>query len=230
MWRRGAPLEPERGQAIRLMNLHKAKGLEASVVVLANPWAEPRRVTRSVVERGAGGRATGWLLLGVPGRRGQFDELARPFEWSEKEAEAKAFDEAEGVRLLYVAASRAADEILITRPLGSREKRSPWKVFHGWLDAHGSHLELDAEEPKGRQRLEVGVDEMAKRSEAAEDRRKHSGEPDYSFDTVTALVGRDACHSCDRWQSGEVSVPDPDWLGGGCRSCDRGLRAPCRKA
>ena len=186
-----APLEPERTKAIRLMNLHKAKGLEAAVVILANPWAGPRRGVRTVVERPRHGRATGWILLGVPGSRpGQFEELARPFEWSAKSASADAFESAEEVRLLYVAASRAADEILVTVPQGSRREKSPWEPFHDWLNEHATPLELAVDGPDGRAKLEVTATEIARRAQTVLEERRRRGEPRYTFDTVTALVRR----------------------------------------
>ena len=39
------PLEPGRTDVVRLMNLHKAKGLEAPVVFLADPRAAAGRTT-----------------------------------------------------------------------------------------------------------------------------------------------------------------------------------------
>jgi len=52
------PLEPGRGDVVRLMNLHKAKGLEAPVVFLADPcggvgrWADVRIIREGINARG----------------------------------------------------------------------------------------------------------------------------------------------------------------------------------
>jgi hypothetical protein len=52
------PLEPGRGDVVRLMNLHKAKWLEASVAFLADPcggvgrWADVRIIRDGASARG----------------------------------------------------------------------------------------------------------------------------------------------------------------------------------
>ena len=52
-----APLEPGRTDVVRLMNLHKAKGLEAHVVVLAEPTGERDFAPDRHIERTPDGRA-----------------------------------------------------------------------------------------------------------------------------------------------------------------------------
>lgn len=185
-----APLEPGR-EAIRLMNLHKAKGLEAPVVVLANPYTTVPRSIREVVERTESGRAVGRMAIGIEeeGFR-SVRELARPLGWEADEEEELLFELAEEVRLLYVAATRARDELLVMRPGGKWRDKSPWAPFHDWLKEHGTSLDLEPSGPAAREQLEVPPSEMAQRVEAAAERLRASGELSYSFDTVTALTRR----------------------------------------
>ncbi len=46
-----APLQPGRDDVVRIMNLHKAKGLEAKIVILAHPAGLPGGTVNSVVRR-----------------------------------------------------------------------------------------------------------------------------------------------------------------------------------
>ncbi|MDX1502288.1 MAG: glycosyltransferase, partial [Thermoanaerobaculia bacterium] len=101
-------VEPGRPDALRLMNLHQAKGLEGTVVILADPTN--RRVFRPDVHlsRAEDGSAEGFLRVTEPssGRRPP-EDLARPMGWVDREALEARFEEAEEVRLLYVAVTRA---------------------------------------------------------------------------------------------------------------------------
>ncbi|HSR41143.1 MAG TPA: UvrD-helicase domain-containing protein, partial [Longimicrobiales bacterium] len=144
-----APLEPGREDAIRVMNLHKAKGLEGTVVVLADPHSHSDRPTRLVGERDGTGRPVGWMRIGVPGPYNSFDDLAKPRVWDEKEEAERVFEEAEEARLLYVAATRAEDELLVMRVGDTRRaSRSPWSPLHGWIDGHGGTLEVETRPPE----------------------------------------------------------------------------------
>jgi ATP-dependent helicase/nuclease subunit A len=148
-----APLEPGRADAVRVMNLHQAKGLEARVVILAAPFGEWRpaptlHVTRS--ESGAEGRIV------VAERKWRFNDtvLARPLDWPAHEEAEREFDEAERDRLLYVAATRAMDELLISRYPDASE--SPWSAFEPHLGAFPV-LELPIRPQPERDHIDVPV-------------------------------------------------------------------------
>ncbi len=92
-----APILEESSDGVRLMTVHKAKGLEFPVVILADLTC---RISRSDASRY------------VDGRRGLC--ALRPAGWAPHELHDHAADEvareqAEGVRLAYVAATRARD-------------------------------------------------------------------------------------------------------------------------
>jgi ATP-dependent helicase/nuclease subunit A len=128
-----APLRPGERDAVRVMNLHRAKGLEAPVVILAcpSPAAAPPPPSCAVV-RGYDGVARGWLLArGGPRRAGAV--LASPARWHQHASAEAAWSEAEEVRLLYVAATRARDELVIAR-CGPTAGTSAWRAFHAALD------------------------------------------------------------------------------------------------
>jgi ATP-dependent helicase/nuclease subunit A len=94
---------------VRVMNLHKAKGLEAPVVFLADYQC---REAGEKVEDGpflhidrAGNRTEGWLAVTTPVGRSQ-RIIAAPPGWPDLCARERGFEAAEQIRLDYVAATR----------------------------------------------------------------------------------------------------------------------------
>jgi ATP-dependent helicase/nuclease subunit A len=107
------PLEPGRSDVVRLMNLHKAKGLEADIVFLADPCGGLKPRVDVHIER-RGNQALGWFKVEKRFERGA-STLGVHADW-DKYAEAELpFLEAEETRLLYVAATRARDMLVVSR-------------------------------------------------------------------------------------------------------------------
>ena len=109
-----APILEEGSDGVRLMTVHKAKGLEFPVVILADLTCRMSRDDASRyldADRGlCAMRIGGWA----------------PHDLYRHEAEEVACDKAEGVRLAYVAATRARD-LLVVPALGD----DPWDG--GWV-------------------------------------------------------------------------------------------------
>lgn len=96
-----APILEEGGDGVRIMTAHRAKGLEFPIVVLADVTARlGAQATNRFVDS-----ALGLCALRLGG-------LA-PWDLVENEELEAKRDEAEGVRLVYVAATRARDLIVI---------------------------------------------------------------------------------------------------------------------
>ena len=128
------PLEPGRSDVVRLMNMHKAKGLEASVVFLADPlggYASP--VDTRIVRDGSD--AFGYFRI-VEEKDGQWVSrpIAEPPDWDRHEADEKQYLDAELNRLFYVAATRAKDLLVIGRYAGSQGRNPAWPVLTEALD------------------------------------------------------------------------------------------------
>jgi ATP-dependent exoDNAse (exonuclease V) beta subunit len=109
-----APILEEGSDGVRLMTVHKAKGLEFPVVILADLTCRMSRDDASHYLDASRGlcamKIGGWA----------------PHELHQHEAEEVARDQAEGVRLAYVAATRARD-LLVVPALGDE----PWDG--GWF-------------------------------------------------------------------------------------------------
>jgi len=122
------PVKPYQESVVRIMNLHKVKGLEAPVVYLAGATGKKFRDVRLHVDR-SGAVTKGYLAIFGPQRgRGGAPLLARPAGWDEFAGEEKRFRDAEEQRLLYVAATRAGTQLTIVQ----REKggqKNPWQFF-----------------------------------------------------------------------------------------------------
>ncbi len=110
-----APVLEEGSDGVRLMTVHKAKGLEFPVVVLADITCRINRTTAArALDTEAGLAAV--RLVGCA-----------PLELLERQPIEVARDRAEGVRLAYVAATRARD-LLVVSAVGD----GPYPE-HGWL-------------------------------------------------------------------------------------------------
>jgi ATP-dependent helicase/nuclease subunit A len=201
------PLEPARGDVVRLMNLHRAKGLEAPVVFLANPLAGVEaQVDIRIVRDGA--RALGYLQL--KRRRGEWSEevLGEPNGWAAHEAAELRYLQAEETRLLYVAATRARETLVIGRwaKTGGKTVR-PWQAF----DAHLAGVpELGVPQtasPPAPRAIDAGPELRAAAAIARAARLAAACRPSWKVEAVTAgetgprapaTVARDGTGEIDR--------------------------------
>ena len=108
------PLEPGQSDVVRVMNLHKAKGLEAPVVFLADPCGGvKRRVDIRIIRDGPIARG----YFSITRKWGEYGEkvLAEPAGWGQLKEEEERYLAAEEHRLLYVSATRARDLLVVGR-------------------------------------------------------------------------------------------------------------------
>lgn len=116
-----APVVEEGTDGVRIMTVHKAKGLEFPVVILVDPCAnatfrEPSRYVDPTRK-----------LWAVPLCG------ASPKELLERREEVLEQDREEALRLLYVAATRARDLLVVPAVGDERDDKGP--TNEGWLDA-----------------------------------------------------------------------------------------------
>lgn len=122
--------------AVRIINLHRAKGLEAPVVLLANPGNAKSHEPYFHVERAAD-RAAGYLVIAERSWYNNIIVHALPPEWEHWCEEERRYQAAEGIRLLYVAATRAKNLLVVSTYPGKPEK-SPWHLLETFLEEGNS--------------------------------------------------------------------------------------------
>jgi len=177
------PMEPGRTGAVRVMNVHKAKGLEAPVVVLAAPGGASSQDPTLHVRRGADGASEAALLVGK-GKSYALQHLARPLGWSQQADEETKYQDAERDRLRYVAATRAGEELVIAIREDSA-KSSPWALFEPWLLQHSRALEdFGAEVSRSDAPLTDGAGLVARVGDI-DAARQSRAMPSYTVETVT---------------------------------------------
>ncbi len=136
-------LSPNRGKAVRVMNLHKAKGLEAPIVFLADPHEPNDFEPDCVIERGTS-EPIGYFRVGIRENEFQTKIIAEPFDWDRLQEKENLFERAERERLRYVAATRAADCLIISKL--EVQTKTETKQYSQWvsnIDALGNCQEMD---------------------------------------------------------------------------------------
>ncbi|MBQ9413143.1 MAG: UvrD-helicase domain-containing protein, partial [Oscillospiraceae bacterium] len=106
------PLEPV-GDCVCVMNLHKAKGLEGEIVILAAGKKKDFTVTEYRETAGRDRTLHLCVTERTSGAFGRTQVIGRELNWDVCEAEESAYTAAERSRLLYVAATRAKSVLLI---------------------------------------------------------------------------------------------------------------------
>jgi ATP-dependent helicase/nuclease subunit A len=113
------PLEPGRTDVVRLMNLHKAKGLEADVVFLADPCGGMRpRVDMHIERRGQ--QAVGWFEVSVKFQSGSSKVFGEHADWPAHEA----------AELPYL---QAEEKLLIVSRQLPQKGTTAWGVLNTFL-------------------------------------------------------------------------------------------------
>ncbi len=116
------------GDRVHLANLHKVKGLEAPVVILADPVLNTHEASQRVEYTGT--EPTRWHFRLTGGAFGTTVTSTSGFG-EEKLAEEESLG-AERLRLMYVAATRARDALIVSRLVdndGIPADSNPWSVF-----------------------------------------------------------------------------------------------------
>ncbi|HUP89144.1 MAG TPA: UvrD-helicase domain-containing protein, partial [Longimicrobiales bacterium] len=181
-----APLEPGRSDVVRVMNVHKAKGLEAPVVILAFPTGEWQGHPTIHVERPAHGAGRGYVRVEERAEAYTTRTLAQPLDWPQRSALEAEFEKAEDVRLLYVAATRAAEELIVSRCVQSEDK-SPWRSLYPHFDADHIH-ELEFRKPGPRQKLNLEASDIVRRAAVVAGQREECGQPTFTAVSVKDLA------------------------------------------
>ena len=178
-------VEPGKKDVVRLMNLHKAKGLEATVVFLADPVKDPTHEPMIHITR-KGKDAAGYFVAFRARSEYTSEVVGLCPDWLKYQALEEKYEAAESERLIYVASTRAR-QLLVVSMYPEKPDKGPWKDFYPHLN---DVEELEAPEgvvveiPEG----EVSADAFeTARNEIAEKVRE-SQERSYETESVTAAT------------------------------------------
>ncbi|MEQ8200557.1 MAG: UvrD-helicase domain-containing protein [Syntrophomonadaceae bacterium] len=223
-------LEGIDNRRVRLMNLHKAKGLEAPVVILANPWHNVVHEPDFHVSRQAQEQQAHLVISRKVGEHNS-EVLAQPASWEAYCAEESQYQDAEKVRLLYVAATRARNLLVVVTNDGKPVK-SPWYPLEKYLmEAARLDIPIDTDPapllPGSDVAPEIVVD-MRQRVKAD---WEQAGVPSYMTANVSTLTkaGQEAPQgyangkgmswgsvihkALEQLAQGSGDLDDPVWLG-----------------
>lgn len=182
--------EPGRSNAVALMTLHRAKGLEAKVVLLAEPVDKWDQKPSVWIDREAEFPEGHFVIRRRTSAFGVVD-MARPQDWDEKSAREQAFEDAEKVRLLYVASTRAKERLVVSLKRqknkdGTIKFKGPWCRLEPWLRAP-----LEKPAPAATASPPPPLRDVPKAFAAFEQRRAarlaSAARPGYSVTQVTAV-------------------------------------------
>ena len=200
------PLEPGRSDVVRLMNLHKAKGLEAPVVFLADPvrgWQDSIEVR--IVRDGLS--ASGYLGLWRP--KGDFGRtaLGEPAGWADHQQQERAYLEAEQCRLLYVAATRARDLLVVSRPTKADRAKRPWQLLEPYLRGAAGLTIPPAAPPPAPPLPDLSAAARAAAQSSREVRVQALRQPSWQVESVTGTAHRAGPYG-HPLQEGRTREPD----------------------
>ena len=157
----GISVRPAEGSSVRLMNLHKVKGLEAPVVFLADPTGNYEHPIDLHIDR-AGKKVRGYMAVYAPrpeGSQAAPRPLALPSDWAKQEDTETGFLQAENERLLYVAATRAGT-CLVVSERAKRPKDNPWHSLAESLADRESHRDPGAQVAPPRPQISVSLEDV----------------------------------------------------------------------
>ena len=182
---------------VRVMNLHKAKGLEGKVVILAAPTRLTRHEVKVAVRRD-GDVAKGGLRIAFTSGRST-TVLAEPDDWEAQAEAEQAFLDAEENRLLYVAATRAKDALVVARLVVTPKGKAPlltsdsaWGQLQPSLEKHATGIALVPTSAPGRAQLAESGPSIVFRAITTEVARKEASTKGYALTTVSRIAHGDA--------------------------------------
>ena len=180
------PARPPEESVVRVMNLHKVKGLEAPVVFLADPTGRQRHSEDLYVDR------TSETVRGYMAVKGTFTGtrrtamLAHPQGWEEFAAREAEFQDAEELRLLYVAATRAGCGLVVSLR-ESYGNRNPWDFFKNALKKMPTLADPGPQLPAVTEELTLTFRDLEHEVKDIQRRWQEASQPTYAVAAVKAV-------------------------------------------
>ena len=181
-------LTPGKKNAVRLMNLHKVKGLEAPVVFLANPRGKKHfEPDKHIIRKGD--EPQGYFLLDK--KVGfQREVISHPVDWNEKLKTEKKYEEAEEARLMYVATTRARNMMVISTYEENLKYKSWYFLDQYFNEAPELKFGKEPEEKgeKEREKMVLGKGEWKNAQKELTKQKQRVEASTYRVETVTNMA------------------------------------------
>jgi len=190
----GIPARADESSMVRVMNLHKAKGLEAPVVFLADPTPFFKDSASSIdlyVDR-SGDRVRGYLQMrdSLEGRWNASSMIAQPQRWDSYAVKELEFLKHENLRLFYVAATRAGAELIISQRQKGQHY-NPWKFFEPKLENLPPVLDPGPQQAPRAVTVQVTGDDVFTATKAIDERWQAISGPTYRVSAAKSLAVSD---------------------------------------
>ena len=173
-------------KAVRIMNLHKAKGLEAPVVFLANPSGKSDHMITLHIQR-QGTDAVGYYVITLKTNTYKINLLAIPPGWDTFETEESNYHKAEEDRLLYVAGTRAKN-LLVISTYPYNEDINYWAPFDQHRDTVQELGSPAISEAKIQEKVAVKKKQFDKAQETLGRNISKIKQQSYFIENVTSLT------------------------------------------
>ncbi len=181
----GLPAASPSQAAVRIMNLHQAKGLEAPVVFLSDPTGHWIHEPTVHIDRSSP-CVQGYLLVCGDGRGRSKTILARPSEWDKHAAEETQFQDAERNRLLYVATTRAACRLVVSQR-AQNNHFNPWSPLADYLADCRAMKPPESSKRTTNTSRRIGADEPAAAARQISNRWGATHETSYAVAAAKAI-------------------------------------------
>ena len=183
----GVSVRPPIESPVRVMNLHQCKGLESTFVFLAYPAGRKDHPVKLHIDRS---HTTPRGYLAINGwqrsKYGPSPLLAHPAGWSEKAEEEQRFLNAEDKRLMYVAATRCRQQLVVAHH-AKQNNRSPWSALQSNLESVDEFPEAESIAVAPSAPIKLGDDwDTAVRN--VDQRWQHVVQPTYATQAIKATA------------------------------------------
>jgi ATP-dependent helicase/nuclease subunit A len=183
------PARSHQSATVRIMNLHKVKGLEAPIVFLADPSGRTNRAPNLHIDR-SGGEAVGYMTIDGNVFSASSTVLAQPEQWDALAEKENNFKKAENLRLLYVAATRAGCGLTVSQR-ETFQNQNPWSYFEPKLKDFGETPDPGPQMPLPRPTIRLADSDVSDAQASIARRWARATEHSYAVTSVkTAAVQR----------------------------------------
>ena len=154
------------------------------------------------------GTAVGFVRVDKP----KGGRLVQSPDWEELERDEMRFQANEESRLVYVAATRAEEELVVSRREEGKDA-SVWKLLHPRLDEWATDLRLDRGPHPHRDSVKFTADQAHRAKDAASERLAELAVPSFTYSTVTEEAKGNP----------DPGSPNPTWSSGDADQAFRGF-------